>query len=72
MNPLGVLRAADVMEPVSSALAAQPVAADTPINQVMRALLAEDTCVGVEREGALIGQVTKATVLRRLLDPRRN
>ncbi len=72
MNPLGVLRAADVMEPVSGALAAQPVAADTPVDQVMRALLAEDTCVGVEREGALIGQVTKATVLRRLLDPRRN
>ncbi|MFV0335067.1 MAG: choline ABC transporter ATP-binding protein [Tropicimonas sp.] len=70
MNPLGVLRAADLLEAVSGTLPARLIAAETPLGEVMRALLEEGAALGVQRDGTLIGQVTQETVLRQLLDPR--
>lgn len=68
MNPLGVLRAHDVMEPVSEA-AAISVGAEDDIRSVM-AQLDQAPVVGVVRDGAAVGQITRDVVLRRLLDPR--
>ncbi|RYH12102.1 choline ABC transporter ATP-binding protein [Tropicimonas sp. IMCC6043] len=70
MNPLGVLRASDVMESVNGETPARVVGADTPVEDVMRILLAEGVAVGVHRGNTLVGRVTKATVMHRLLDPR--
>ncbi len=70
MNPLGVLRASDVMEQVSGIAPERLIGADVPVEDVMRILLDEGIAIGVQRGGALVGQVTKATVMHRLLDPR--
>ena len=70
MNPLGVLRASDVMEAVTGEAPSHVVGADTPVEDVMRLLLDEGISLGVQRGGQLVGQVTKATVMHRLLDPR--
>ncbi|NDR55045.1 choline ABC transporter ATP-binding protein [Aliiruegeria sabulilitoris] len=70
MNPLGVLRASDVMETVSGEFPAHIIGADTPVEDVMQLLLDQGITLGVQREGRLVGQVTKATVMHRLLDPR--
>lgn len=69
MNPLGVLCARDVMEPVTAdhAITVQP---DTDIRDVMRQIGAQSTVVGVAENGALIGQITKDRILAKLLDPR--
>ena len=68
MNPLMVLRAADLMEPVRDTCERR-VAADTPIEEVMRAITDGETAIGVERDGGLIGQITANAVLRRLVNP---
>lgn len=68
MNPLGVLRARDVMEPT----AGQPdrsIDADTDIREVIEGFGDSNTPVGVTDNGALIGQVTKDRVLLKLVDP---
>ncbi|WP_319826121.1 choline ABC transporter ATP-binding protein [Thalassovita sp.] len=67
MNPLGVLRALDVMEP---AAADHPVtvAPDSPVKDVMQAL--RQGPVGVLQDGRILGQITPETVLAKLLDPR--
>ena len=70
MNPLGVLRARDVMEPVTGATMATQIASNTVVEDVMRILLDGPEAVGVVRKGQLIGQVTKESVMRRILDPR--
>lgn len=69
MNPLGVLRASDVMEPAQAA-PAQAVPADMEVETVMRMLLENDGPLGVEDDGDLVGQVTKRGVIARILDPR--
>ncbi|MBW4708104.1 choline ABC transporter ATP-binding protein [Roseobacter sp. YSTF-M11] len=69
MNPLGVLRAGDVMEPPDSA-PDQSVPADMQVEQVMRKLLETDGPLGVKEGGDLVGQVTKSGVIARILDPR--
>ncbi|MDQ2088302.1 choline ABC transporter ATP-binding protein [Marimonas arenosa] len=69
MNPLGVLCARDVMEPV----AGEPkvtVGPDTDIRAVMDKVGHSGAPVGVVEDGRLIGQVTKDRVLAKLLDPR--
>ena len=68
MNPLGVLSAADVMEP--GAGEGPEVAAETKVEDVMR-LLSEDVRVArVVQDGTPVGQVTRAGILKGLLDPR--
>ncbi len=69
MNPLGVLCARDVMEPVTTRPTIT-VAPDTDIREVMAEVARTGTPVGVEEHGRLLGQVTRETVLTRLLDPR--
>jgi len=68
MNPLGVLCARDVMEPAAG-VPAEVVAPDTDIRTVMARVGATGAPVGVEDRGRLVGQVTKDTVLARLLNP---
>ncbi|MFD0980139.1 choline ABC transporter ATP-binding protein [Tropicimonas aquimaris] len=70
MNPLGVLRARDVMEPAVGDASGPRIAARTPVEEVMRILLDGPDTIAVEDDGKVIGQVTKDTVLRRVLDPR--
>ena len=68
MNPLGVLTARDAMEP----LAGTPdsaVGAEETIQSVMARVCATPGPVGVQQDGRLIGQVTRDSVLARLLDP---
>ncbi len=69
MNPLGVLCAADVMEPAGPDLA-ETVPPDTDIREVMERVTATGHPVGVMRDGEVIGQITRETVLTKLLDPR--
>lgn len=69
MNPLGVLCARDVMEPVVGA-PDDFVGPDDDIQDVMVRVQATGKPVGVRHEGAVLGQVTKETVLAKLLDPR--
>jgi glycine betaine/proline transport system ATP-binding protein len=67
MNPLGVLCAADVMEPVTGTPQIT-VSSETEINAVMASVEELGTPVGVVRDGKLIGQITPDTVLKRLLE----
>jgi glycine betaine/proline transport system ATP-binding protein len=69
MNPLGVLCARDVMEP-SSGTHAVTVPPDSPIHDVMEQVNATGRPVAVVEDGAVVGQITRETVLARLLDPR--
>jgi glycine betaine/proline transport system ATP-binding protein len=68
MNPLGVLCARDVMEPAAG-VPVDAVAPDTAIRDVIARVGATGTPVGVVEGGRVIGQVTKGTVLARLLNP---
>ncbi len=69
MNPLGVLCARDVMEP-ATATPKQTVGPDELIQSVMERVHATGNPVGVVENGKLLGQITKDTVLAKLLDPR--
>jgi glycine betaine/proline transport system ATP-binding protein len=68
MNPLGVLCARDVMEAASGAHAGT-CGPDDPIQDVMAQVNATGRPVGVLDDGAVIGQITRETVLARLLQP---
>ena len=69
MNPLGVLCARDVMEPVEGTPKVT-VGPDTDIREVMDKVGHTGAPVGVEENGKIVGQVTKDRVLAKLLDPR--
>ena len=69
MNPLGVLCARDVMEPVKGTPPSS-VASDATIQEVMTAVQGHDASVGVMSDGALVGQITRNGILAKLLDPR--
>ena len=68
MNPLGVLCARDMTEP-----APQPpdttVDGGTPVHDIMD-LLSRTHAIGVSEDGRLLGQVTRDTVLAKLVSPR--
>ena len=67
MSPLGVLCASDVMEPATDA-AARPVSPDDEIADVIRAVLEDRTPVAVVENGSTIGQISRASVLNRILN----
>ncbi len=69
MNPLGVLCARDVMEPAAGtpAVTVPPM---EDIRSVMEQVTATGAPVGVVEDGRLLGQITRDTVLNRILDPR--
>lgn len=69
MNPLGVLCARDVMEPADKK-PAETVGPDEIIHSVIERVHATGNPVGVVEDGKLLGQITKDTVLAKLLDPR--
>jgi glycine betaine/proline transport system ATP-binding protein len=71
MNPLGVLRAGDIMDPVTEPHSVS-VTAQTRVEDVMRLLLKEQGGVAVEVAGQHVGEITRRGVLARLLDPRKN
>ncbi|SDZ91035.1 choline ABC transporter ATP-binding protein [Rubrimonas cliftonensis] len=70
MNPLGVLCARDVMTAANGATPETSVTPDTPIADVMQALIDADRPIGVVADGALAGVVTRNAVFAKLLDPR--
>ena len=70
MNPLGVLRACDVMEPVAASAPIRNVAPDEKIKNIINDLIEHDMPIGVEEQGNIIGQITPQGVLTKLLDPR--
>jgi glycine betaine/proline transport system ATP-binding protein len=69
MNPLGVLCARDVTEPATGT-PERSVGPDTDIREVMGIVNETGRPVGVTENGRLMGQITRETVLAKLLDPR--
>ncbi len=66
MNPLSVLRAAEVMQPVSDPadIAAETsIDVATPIGEVMQALTDRKGALGVTEDDRLVGQVSMANVV---------
>ena len=68
MNPLGVLRARDVMVAPNGQIPQGEVEADADMRDVMTLL--KDGPLAVREDGAVLGHVTADGVLARLLDPR--
>ncbi|MDE3029161.1 MAG: choline ABC transporter ATP-binding protein, partial [Paracoccaceae bacterium] len=68
MNPLGVLTARDAMQPASGTHATTIEASET-IQSAMASVTSSLAPVGVMDNGAIIGEVTRDTVITRLLDP---
>ncbi|EKE45421.1 ABC glycine betaine/L-proline transporter, ATPase subunit, ProV [Oceaniovalibus guishaninsula JLT2003] len=69
MNPLGVLTARDVMRRVEGPEPALTVGADTVIRKVMTEMAETDAPMGVVEDGAVIGQITRQSILDRLAAP---
>lgn len=72
MNPLGVLTAADVMQPVTSASHGLRIAAGAGLRAVMQGLQQADEAglTVTDAAGQAVGRITRADVLAGLLDPR--
>ncbi|MDO6458935.1 choline ABC transporter ATP-binding protein [Celeribacter halophilus] len=66
MNPLGVLTAEDAIVQSKGELAVT-VDAEMPIQDLMRELMRAGGPVGVTKDGKLIGQVTKDSVIKELV-----
>ncbi len=69
MNPLGVLCARDVMEPVNHKTQGA-VPPDATIQDVMQAAMGHDAPVAVVEGDTVLGQITYDRILAKLLDPR--
>ncbi|MEC9196881.1 MAG: choline ABC transporter ATP-binding protein [Pseudomonadota bacterium] len=69
MNPLGVLRAQDIMS-AATGVAFGQVDAVTPVAKVMEMMTGEEGALDVMQGGQVIGQITKDDILRNLVDPR--
>ena len=69
MNPLGVLRARDIMRDGAPGADASTVDADARVQEVMTHLVASDADLAVIDNGAPIGVVGKSDVLAYLADP---
>ena len=70
MNPLNVLRAADVMAPAGSSAREEgsvTVAPMTPIREVMAASVATGKPVLVEDAGEIVGAITSEAILKAIL-----
>lgn len=70
MNPLGVLCARDVMQPATDAAGGEPAEPEADIRVVMARVRASGRPVPVADNGRIVGEVTKDSVLEKLLDPR--
>jgi len=69
MNPLGVLRARDVMRALSAPAGAEAVDADARVQAVMKTLVRAETDLAVTENGKPIGVIGKNDVLAYLSDP---
>ncbi|MFP7571117.1 choline ABC transporter ATP-binding protein [Marivita sp. S2033] len=69
MNPLGVLRARDVMRAGTAVSGADSVDADARVQEVMTTLVSSPTDLAVIDQGAQIGVIGKNDVLAYLSDP---
>jgi len=69
MNPLRVLCARDAME-AAEGTPEHVVSPDADIRNVMELVRSHGLPVGVVEDGRIVGQVTRDTVLAKLLDPR--
>lgn len=71
MNPLSVLTARDAIEPTSAPTPTDgQTDIDTPIKDVMQRLKDETRALEVLDGGQVVGQISRRTVIARLLDPR--
>jgi glycine betaine/proline transport system ATP-binding protein len=73
MNPLGVLRAGDVMTRAGKpkkGLGQTDYA--TPIKEVMKDLTGDGAKLTVTKDGTPVGTITREAILDKLLDPRAN
>jgi glycine betaine/proline transport system ATP-binding protein len=71
MNPLSVLTARDAVEPTPNVTpTAGQTDIDTPIKAVMEKLKDETRALEVVENGAVVGQVSRRTVIARLIGPR--
>jgi glycine betaine/proline transport system ATP-binding protein len=71
MNPLSVLTARDAVEPTPNTTPTDgQTDIDTPIKDVMSRLKDETRALEVIDGGQIVGQVSRKTVIARLLDPR--
>ncbi|MCM2560529.1 choline ABC transporter ATP-binding protein [Lutimaribacter sp. EGI FJ00015] len=68
MNPLGVLCAGDIMT-TAQGTPEITLPAEATIQQVMQAVTANDV-IGITRDDQLVGQITPARIIEKLLDPR--
>ena len=68
MNPLSVLCARDIMEPVTGSPEAN-VAPHDDIRTVITRVTQADGPIGVVENGGLLGQISKERVLAKVLDP---
>ncbi len=66
MNPLGVLRARDALEPASTPAPAPEVAWDMPIRTAMEMFDGQTDALAVREAGQIIGQISRASVIAAL------
>ncbi|MGU3575765.1 choline ABC transporter ATP-binding protein [Brucellaceae bacterium C25G] len=70
MNPLGVLRAADIMSPLDRNSPARPFAAttrpETPVRDLMNAIAKNGGDVGIVDNGKILGKVSADEIVRAL------
>ncbi len=71
MNPLAVLRARHVMVPAPSEPPAN-VGPETPLKEIVPLVTGSDRPVGVVENEQLLGQVTRDSVLNRLMGDRQS
>ena len=64
MNPLGVLTARDVMQPVPGA--GDRIAADLPVREILKRFAESPAALAVEEAGRVVGTVTPESVTARL------
>ncbi len=70
MNPLGVLCARNLVEPITGSAPAVNVDADKDVRHVMAEVGDTDQPIGVIDDGQLIGQISKSRILAKILNPR--
>ena len=68
MNPLGVLSAGDVMEPLQDT-AQEAIDMSARVDAVMQAVLGSSAPLAVVQDGQKVGQITANSILHRLLNP---
>lgn len=67
MNPLGVLRAAEVMGAAAGDMTGETVTPETPINQLIDRAVASDAPIPVASGGVLVGAVDRLGILKALV-----